>query len=95
MAKAEKNLYKNMRSGGVRKSVAKELSALPRLQAEGKRTPKSANDALDRLESAVKEARRHAEGGNRRAGARKAARTRSSKARARSAAGRKAAKSRS
>ncbi len=84
-----------MRASGVRKKVARELSALPGIGSAGKRAPKPVRDALGQLESVVGELQKHAGRGDRKAAARKAARTRRQKTAKRSSAARKGAKARS
>jgi hypothetical protein len=93
--KGNKKLYKRMRASGVRKRVARELSALPGIGSDGKRAPKAVRDALGQLESVVGELQKHAGRGDRKAAARKAARTRRQKSAKRSSAARKGAKARS
>jgi hypothetical protein len=92
--KGSKKLYKRMRAGGVRKRVARELADLPRLGADGKRTPKPTRQAVERLQAVLSEIEHHARRGERKAAARKAARTRRAGAKRRSQSARKAAKSR-
>jgi hypothetical protein len=92
--KGSKKVYKRLRDSGVRKRVARELSALPRLGADGKQAPKPARLAVERLQAAVKELEGHAGRGDRKAAARKAARTRRKNEQRRSTAARKAAKTR-
>jgi hypothetical protein len=89
-----KKLYNRMRASDVRKRVARELSALPGIGSDGKRTPKPIRDAFGQLESVVGELRKHAGRGERKAAARKAARTRRQKSTKRSTAARKGAKAR-
>ena len=89
-----KKLYNRMRASGVRKRVARELSALPGIGSDGKRAPKPIRDALGQLESVVGELQKHAGRGERKAAARKAARTRRQKSAKRSTAARKGAKTR-
>jgi hypothetical protein len=95
MAKVkDEKLYARMRANGVRKKVARELSALPRQVKDGKQVPKALRDAVDRLEAAASELREHVGHGDRKAAARKAARTREAKSQKRSAAARKGARRR-
>jgi hypothetical protein len=93
--KGNKKIYKRMPASGVRKKVARQLSALPGIGSDGKRAPKPVRDALGQLESVVGELKKHAGRGDRKAAARKAARTRSQKGAKRSSAARKGAKARS
>jgi hypothetical protein len=92
--KGSKKLYKRLRESGVRKRVARELSTLPRLGADGKQPPKPARRAVERLQAAVEELESHTGRSDRKAAARKAARTRRRNQERRSDAGRKAARSR-
>ena len=92
--KANKKIYKRMRASGVRKKIARELSALPGIGSDGKRAPKPIRDALGHLESVVGELQKHVGRGERKAAARKAARTRRQKSAKRSTAARKGAKTR-
>ncbi len=94
-AKRDKKLYRRMREGGLRKSVARQLSELPAQVRGGKRAPKGMRGAVARLETTVSELRGHATRGDRSASARKAAKTRRAKARSRSASARKGARRRS
>jgi hypothetical protein len=91
--KRQKKLYSKMRSNGVRKRTAKELSQLPSHVSKG-RAPKAVRETVDRLESIVDELRAHTTKGDRRTAARKAARTRGRKARQRSAAATRGARAR-
>jgi len=47
-----KKLYNRMRASGVRKRLARELSALPGIGSDGKRAPKPIRDALSQLQLA-------------------------------------------
>ncbi len=94
-AKRDKKLYRRMREGGLRKSVARQLSELPAQVRGGKRAPKGLRGAVARLETTVSELRGHAKRGDRSASARKAAKTRRAKAQSRSASARKGARRRS
>ncbi len=92
MAKPKnKKLYDRMRASGVRKKVARDLSALP---AKGKQAPKALREAVDRLDGTVSELRSHVGGGDRKSAGKKAARTRQANAKKRSAAARKGARTR-
>jgi hypothetical protein len=92
MAK-DKKLYRRLRSSGVRKKVARELTALPG-QVKSGRAPKRLREAVDRLDSSVSELRGHLGRGDRKSAGKKAARTRRANAKKRSAAGRKSARKR-
>jgi hypothetical protein len=96
MAKAKQNkkLYSRMRSSGVRKKIARQLSELPGHTSKGRKAPKPLREAVDRLEATVGELRDHSRRGGRKAAARKAARTRRGKADSRSRAARKGARKR-
>ncbi|NLT06540.1 MAG: hypothetical protein GXY03_09525 [Solirubrobacterales bacterium] len=95
MGKTEdKELYERLRTSGVRKKVARQLSDLPSEAESGAKVPKPQREAVERLEEAVSELRGHVAHGDRRAAGRKAARSRKAKAEKRSAAGRKAARRR-
>jgi hypothetical protein len=96
MAKVKRSdkLYKQLRDNGVRKRVARELSRLPGVGQAGKKAPKPARQALERLQAAVSELEKHTGRGDRKAAARKAARTRKRNQETRSRAARKAAKTR-
>ena len=93
MAKTKnKKLYHRMRASGVRKKLARDLSALP---AKGhKKAPKPLREAVDRLDATVSELRSHVGGSDRKAAAKKAARTRRANAKRRSASARKGARTR-
>jgi hypothetical protein len=93
-AKESKKLYARMRASGVRKKVARELAALPRMGSAGKRTPKAVRESVGRLEDVVSQLQKHARRGDRKAAAKKAARTRRGKAERRSRAAKRAAKTR-
>jgi hypothetical protein len=92
--KQSKKLYARLRSNGVRKKVARELTQLSSSGKQGKRAPKPLRETVARLESTVSELREHVGRGDRKAAARKAARTRKAKRQKRSASGRKAARRR-
>ena len=92
--KPDKKLYENLRSGGVRKKVAKRVSeALPK---SGSSKTKPARKAAANLGSAADEIKDRISGGPKRRSqaGKKAARTRKANASKRSAAGKKAAKTR-
>lgn len=94
MAKTkDKKLYRRLRASGMRKKVARELTALPGEVKNGK-APKQLRETVERLDAGVSEVRGHLRRGDRKAAARKAARTRRAKAKGRSAAGRKGARKR-
>ena len=94
MAKTkDKKLYRRLRSSGVRKKVARDLTALPG-EAKNGRAPKRLREAVDRLDAGVSELRGHLGGSDRRAAGKKAAQTRRAKAKKRSAAARKGARKR-
>jgi hypothetical protein len=90
-AKQEKKLYGRLRQSGVRKKVAKSLTALPIHANSGKKAPKPMRDAVERLEATVEELRQHVSRGDRKAAGRKAARTRRAKVDKRKAAARRGA----
>ena len=92
--KQDKKLYTRMRSAGVRKKVARELTRLSSSSKRGKKAPKPFRQAVERLERTASELREHVGRGDRKAAARKAARTRKAKKQKRSAAGRKGARHR-
>jgi len=92
--KQNKKLYARLRSNGVRKKVARELTQLSSSGKQGKRAPKPLREAVARLESTVSELRGHVGSGDRKAAARKAARTRKAKKQKRSASARKGARRR-
>ena len=92
--KGSDRLYKRLRDSGVRKRVARELSQLPGVGRAGKKAPKPARQALERLQAAVGELEKHTGRGDRKAAAQKAARTRKRNQQSRSRAARKAAKTR-
>jgi hypothetical protein len=96
MAKTKQNkrLYDRMRASGVRKKIARQLSALPGHASRGRKAPKPLREAVDRLEATVVELKDHSGRGKRKAAARKAARTRRGKAESRSRAARKGARKR-
>jgi hypothetical protein len=92
--KGSDKLYKRLRDSGVRKRVARELSQLPVVGNAGKKAPRPARQALQRLQAAVSELEKHTGRGDRKAAARKAARTRKRNQQRRSSSARKAAKTR-
>jgi hypothetical protein len=92
--KREKKLYARMRSNGVRKKVARELSKLSGTSKDGKQTPKALRETVTRLEKTVSELRDHVGKGDRKAAARKAARTRKAKQQKRRVSARKGARRR-
>jgi hypothetical protein len=94
-SKQDKKLYGRLRGSGVRKKVARQLSALPSRVKGGKQAPRPLRDAVDRLEGSVSELRDRVGRGDRKAAGRKAPRTRRAKAQRRSASARKAPRSRS
>lgn len=94
MARIDQELYKKVRSSGVRKRVARTVA-----EAAGKadsRTPKALNDAAKNLRSIAAELEDRAKGGpaKRKTTAQKAARTRKAKSAQRSQAAKKAARTR-
>jgi hypothetical protein len=89
----DKKLYRRLRSSGVRKKVARDLTALPGEVKNG-RAPKRLREAVDRLDAGVSELRSHLGSSDRRAAGKKAAQTRRAKAKKRSAAARKGARKR-
>ena len=94
MAKTkDKKLYNRLRSSGVRKKVARELTALPEQVGSGK-TPKRLSEAVDRLDASVSELRSHMGRRDRSSAAKKAAQTRRTKAKRRNAAAKKGARKR-
>ena len=92
--KGSRKLYGQMRAGGVRKKVARELATLPEIASHGKRTPKAVREAVGRLDDIVSELQKHARRGDRKAAGRKAARTRGAKGERRSRAAKRAARAR-
>ena len=93
MAKTKnKKLYDRMRAGGVRKKLARDLSALPAKRS--KKAPKPLRKAVERLDATVSELRSHVGGRDRKAAAKNAARTRRANAKKRSASARKGARTR-
>jgi len=97
MAKStqDKKLYSRLRGSGMRKKVARRLTALPSHAKSGKQAPRPLRDAVARLEASVSELRGHVGRADRKAAGRKAAKTRRSNAQRRSASARKAGRSRS
>jgi len=89
----DKKLYRRLRSSGVRKKVARELTALPG-EAKNGRAPKRLREAVDRLDAGVSELRGHLGRGDRRTAAKKAAKTRRANAKKRSTSARKGARKR-
>ena len=95
MAKTQdRKLYDRLRAGGLRKKVARDLTALPSRVKGGKKPPKPLREAVDRLDRTVSELRGHIGGSDRKSAAKKAARTRRANAKKRSASARKGARSR-
>ena len=96
MAKTiDKKLFKRLRSAGVRKRVARDLSGAL-AKTDGTTASKAAHGVIGDLRKLVDELEDRARGGpeKRRAAARKAAGTRRRKASARSTAAKKAARTR-
>jgi hypothetical protein len=96
MAKTlDKKLFKRLRSAGVRKRVARDLSSALG-KADGSRASKAAHGAIGDLRKLVGELEDRARGGpqKRRAAAKKAVATRRRRATARSTAAKKAARTR-
>jgi hypothetical protein len=95
MAKTkDRKLYDRLRASGLRKKVARDLTALPSQVKGGKKPPKPLREAVDRLDRTVSELRGHIGRGDRKSAAKKAARTRRANAKKRSASARKGARSR-
>jgi hypothetical protein len=95
MAKTkDKKLYNRLRASGVRKKVARDLTALPAEVKGGKKAPKPLREAVDRLDRTVSELRGHVGAGERSSAAKKAARTRKANAKRRSASASKGARRR-
>ena len=93
MAKTKnKKLYDRMRGGGVRKKLARDLSALPAKRS--KKAPKPLRKAVERLDATVSELRSHMGRRDRSSAAKKAAQTRRTKAKRRNAAAKKGARKR-
>jgi hypothetical protein len=94
MAKLDKDLYKTIRKGGVRKGVARRAAEASR--STGNKAPKQLKKATKDLRSALDALEDRVSGGpqKRKEAAKKAARTRKRKANERSAAAKKAAKTR-
>ena len=88
-----KEFYKRMRTSGVRKKTARQLSELPG-HVSGGSAPKPLRDAVDRLDAAVVELKDYSRRGDRKAAARKAATTRRANANSRSGAARTGARRR-
>ncbi len=91
--KQDKDLLKTLRSGGVRKSVARFLTESTGSTKRGKQ-PTRVSKTVDNLKAAVGELESRVLGSQRSEAAKKAARTRKRKAAQRSAAARKAARTR-
>ena len=89
----DKKLYRRLRSSGLRKKVARELTALPG-EAKSGRPPKRLREAVERLDAGVSELRGHLGRSDRRTAAKKAAKTRRANATKRSTAARKGARKR-
>ena len=96
MTKLDRNLYKSLRSKGLRKSVARDLAGAARKAGGGKRGPQALRSAVTDLRSLASELEDRAKGGpgRRKAAAKKAAQTRKRKQVKRSQAAKKAAKTR-
>jgi hypothetical protein len=94
-SKQDNKLYRRLRGSGVRKKVARRLTALPSHAKGGRPAPRPLRDAVTRLEASVSELRDHVGRADRKAAGRKAAKTRRAKAQRRSASARKASRSRS
>ena len=94
-SKQDTKLYRRLRGSGVRKKMARRLTALPSHAKDGKQPPRALRDALARLEASVSELRDHVGRADRKAAGRKAAKTRRAKAARRSASARKASRGRS
>ena len=93
MAKKDNELYGVLRSGGLRKKVARELSDSA-ADAEHSRPSRSLERAVAELRSATLELERRLEHSHRREAGHKAARTRKRHAAERTAAAQKAARTR-
>ena len=91
----DKQLFDRLRSAGVRKRVARDLSSALS-KADGSRASKAVHGAIGDLRKLVDELEDRARGGpeKRRAAAKKAAATRKRQASARSTAAKKAARTR-
>ena len=89
----DKKMYNRLRSSGLRKKVARELTALPGQAGSGK-APKRLSEAVDRLDASVSELRSHIGSRDRSSAAKKAAQTRRAKAKRRTAAAKKGARKR-
>ena len=94
-SKQDNKLYRRLRGSGVRKKVARRLTALSSRAKGGRPAPRPLRDAVTRLEASVSELRDHVGRADRKAAGRKAAKTRRSNAQRRSASARKAGRSRS
>ena len=94
-SKQDKKLYSRLRGSGVRKKVARRLTAVRSHAEGGKQAPRPLREAVSRLEASVSELRDHVGRGDRKAAGRKAAKTRRAKAQRRSASARRASRSRS
>jgi hypothetical protein len=93
MAKMDKDLFEALRTGGLRKKVARELSHSA-ADAQRGRPSSSLEQAVADLRNATSELEQRLEHSQRRQAGQKAARTRKRTAEQRSAAGRKAARTR-
>ncbi|HEX2415901.1 MAG TPA: hypothetical protein VHJ37_11880 [Thermoleophilaceae bacterium] len=98
MAKTDKKLYKQVRDGGVRKRVARQIaeaSAEAEQTSDGK-APKALREAAKKLRAVIETIEDRAAGGpaKRKASAQKAARTRQRNAARRSETAKKAARTR-
>ena len=96
MAKLDTELYKRVRSLGLRKSVARDVAGAARRAGGGKKGPQALRSAVTDLRSLASELEDRAKGGpgRRKAAATKAAQTRKRKQTKRSQAAKKAAKTR-
>ena len=94
-SKQDTKLYRRLRGSGVRKKVARRLTALPSHAKGGKQPPRALRDAVARLEASVSELRGHVGLADRKAAGRKSAKTRRAKAQRRSASARRASRTRS
>lgn len=96
MAKLDSDLYKAVRSKGLRKSVARDVAEAARKAGGGKKGPKALRNAVTDLRSVASELEDRAKGGpgKRKAAAKKAVQTRKRKQAKRSQAAKKAAKTR-
>lgn len=95
MTKLDRNLYKSLRSKGLRKSVARDVAAAARRAGGGSRGPKALRNAVTDLRSMASELEDRARGGpgKRTTAAKKAAQTRKRQQAKRSQAAKTRAKS--